>query len=673
MQRVRSLIRTLGRFLVANYVLTPIIVQQIRDRRRFILFGGRRDLSPEQRWRRATRLADAFERLGVSYIKLAQFMTTRPDLVPPTYVRALERLQDEVPAVPYEKIRPVLEEDLGDPDLIFDYFERDAISGASIAQVHRASIRGEQVAVKIRRPGLEKTIEADLRVMGFFAPIAMFALKLMGQKSHSESAKGITAELTKTLREEIDFSREANIMQELRKSFERDGLDDDIIVPYVYPEYTSERVITMSYEEGTKVKYDEELRQRGHDLDDVVEKIAEAYLHMAFTYEVFQADPHQGNLAVNEDGQVIIYDYGLAQRPDPETRRIFTDMFVGVGLHDPDQVIDALNEMGAVDPSMDRDTLRYVAEIMIQDISGQSVSDADIKEIESQVDQTLYDYPMKFPQEIVLGMRTTFGIEGLCARMAPDYDFSEHLYHFFVGQGIVELEDVEEQIVGDGIGPRLMRRADEYLGNTSFFDDDRPILEFVGRNPELLERLPLGGAELNGVAGQKTTRLESGELGMGKASTNGHFDTSDLKNHIDRKSKETSKRNAMSLFGAAMFITGAVLYSSAAPLWWTFFGVGGLAFYLVKRSFREGGNVLGPKYVATRHRIEQWEEDVENAGPGDEDDVYVDDLDRQGELTDEYAPSPPPAPGDRMGNGHPKPPAMEPGGRPREAEYREIR
>ncbi len=599
------------RFIVATRVLTPIIFTQIRDRRRFILFGGARDLTPEQRMQRAEALADAFERLGTTYIKLAQFLTTRPDLVPPTYVRALERLQDEVPAEPYEEIEPLLEEDIGDPDLVFDYFEREAISGASIAQVHRASIRGQPVAVKIRRPGLEKQIEADLIAMSVFAPLGRMFLKLIGQKSHAESAKGITDELKKTLREEIDFAREANIMTELRENFERDGLDDRIVVPYVYPEHTTERVITMAYEDGTKVKYTEELRDQGHDLNDVVDAIADAYLHMAFVYDVFQADPHQGNLAVNEEGQVVIYDYGLSQRPDPATREAFTDMFVGVALHDPDQVIDALHEMGAVDPSMDRDTLRQVSQIMIMDISGHSIDDSDIKEIENKVDQTLYDYPLKFPQDIVLGMRTTFGLEGLCARMSPDYDFTEKLYQFFIGQGIVELEEVEAQVVGDGFVPDVVRNVDRSLGRTGLFSNERPILEFIGRNPGLMAWLPFGDLHLNGAP----TNGESRELDFdfGDASKNGELDTEDLKNHIEQTSKETSKRNALGLFGAAMFISGSMLYTAAAPLWWTLFILGGVSFLLVKRSFREGGNVLGPKYVATRHRIEQWDE------PGEED------------------------------------------------------
>ena len=195
-----SRIRVVLRYLQAVRVLTPLIITHIRDRRRFLLFGGRRELGYEQRRDRAENLADAFERLGTTYIKLAQFMTTRPDLVPPIYVDAMERLQDQVPPEEFEKVRKQLEEEYGrPPEEIFDYFNEDAVSGASIAQVHFAGIDGRDVAVKIRRPGLEKTVQADLSVLDFFAPIGRWLLLYMGQESHAESAKGITEELKKTI------------------------------------------------------------------------------------------------------------------------------------------------------------------------------------------------------------------------------------------------------------------------------------------------------------------------------------------------------------------------------------------------------------------------------------------------------------------------------------------
>ena len=620
-----------SRFLRAVYILTPIIVTYIRDRRRFLFFGGPRDLDYEQRRARAERLAQAFEDLGTTYIKLAQFMTTRPDLVPPIYIRAMERLQDEVPPEDFKKVKKQLEEDLGDLDRVYDYFNEEAVSGASIAQVHFASVDGEDVAVKVRRPNLERTVDADLYVLGLFAPLGRRLLLRMGQESHAESAKGITDELKKTIREEMDFKREAGIMTEIRENMEREGLDDRIIIPYVYEEYSTERVITMSYEEGIAVKHDEKLRREGHDPVEIVDAIAEAYLLMAFRHDVFHADPHQGNLAVAPDGRVIIYDYGIAQRPPQELQDKWRRMFMGVGMHDPAMVVDALQDMGAVDEDVDRETLLEVARVMIMDISGAGLDDADIERIESKVDETLYDYPMKFPQEIILGMRATFGVEGLCADMAPDYDFSKKLYDFFI-------EEMDENDVpaiaemGEGIEYRVLDRLDRFLGDlelsvpvqvpyvSKYIDSQRPVTAFVLRNRKNL------GINLM----EQPVEMRNGHTD--KDNLNVSVSTGDVKEHVGKEMKKSSKRTYLAVLGGTLVLSAAVLHTGGSSLAPYSFGAGLLFFFLAWRSFKDKDKgVMGPKYVATRHRMEQWDDDEEEDGDemsnGDAD-AFDDDLER---------------------------------------------
>lgn len=598
-----SFVRIVLRLLQATRVLTPLMLTHLRDRRRFLLFGGCRELSYEQRRRRAERLADSFEELGTTYIKLAQFMTTRPDLVPPLYVQAMERLQDDVEPEEFGKVERLLEDEYGRPvDEVFDYFNEEAVSGASIAQVHFAGIDGQDVAVKIRRPGLEKVVETDLKVLSFFVPIVRRLLLYMGQESHAESAKGISDELRKTIREEMDFSREANIMTEIRENIERDGLDDRIIIPYVYHEYSTEKVIVMEYEEGTAVKHDDRLRREGHDPVEIVDAIADAYLHMAFRHDVFHADPHQGNLAVSPDGRAIIYDYGIAQRPPEDLQEKWKEMFIGVGMHDAGQVVDALQEMGAVDDDIDRETLIEVANVMIMDISGQGLDEADIERIERKVDETLYDYPMKFPQEIILGMRATFGVEGLCADLAPDYDFSRKLHDFF-------LEDIEEEQVpeisqmGDGPQYTVLSELDGFLGSVQtslplpYLDSSRPVTAFILDNARFLgvDLMDHGEPVENGRATEDTVQVDVG--------------TDEVKEHVKDEMKKSGKRTYLSILGGTFVLSAAVLHTGGSGLAPYSFGLGALFFLLAWRSFkdRETG-VMGPKYVATRHRMEQWDE-----------------------------------------------------------------
>ncbi|MFB6283128.1 MAG: ABC1 kinase family protein [Halobacteria archaeon] len=642
------------RIVMAIWVLGPLVVTMIRDRRRYILFGGPRPITLEQKRQRARSLADSFERLGTTYIKLAQFLTTRPDLIPPIYVEELERLQDEVAPAPYDEIKPIIEEDIGDPDEVFDYFEEDALSGASIAQVHKAGINGEDVAVKVRRPGLEGRIETDLQVLQLFEPIGIWALKVMGQKSHAETAENIVEELSKTLREEIDLYREANIMEEVQTNFEKDGLDDRVIVPGVFKSYCSHRVLTMKFEQGIKVKHTEELRAAGHDPREIVDALAEAYLRMAFTYDVFHADPHQGNLAVREDGVAIMYDFGVAQRPPAYLQENFTKLFIGIGLHDPDVVIDALDDMGALETTVDRETMRNVARTMIMDVAGQEIDSDTIDDLEDQVDEALHDYPMKFPQEIILAMRTTFGIEGLCAAMAPEYDFSEKIRDFFISEGILEIKLDLSSIIEAGGGdlvpetlPGNIDKLERTLGKYILFgEEEKPISAILDQSllgdaspfSSIIENQIINSEELmqnahpqviiNHINTGGTTVIESeytaDDFNFGffgapvEFDEDEMFDVSELEETTQQELEQTSKNSAKSMFGSSMIISGVALLSDGVVkgdkkniiMSIPFLTAGLVSFMSVKRSFQEQ-EIMGPKYVATRHQMSEMEAEEE--------------------------------------------------------------
>ncbi|MEF8827257.1 MAG: AarF/UbiB family protein, partial [Halapricum sp.] len=160
--RVR--LRALWRLLIVVKTFLPLAIAWWRDRRRFLLFGGRREVSDEQRRERAEYLLSAFLSLGPTFIKLGQLLSTRPDVLPRAYVSVLSRLQDRVPPEPWSEIEPLLESELGEVETVFDGFDREPISGASLGQVYTATLDGDRVAVKVLRPGIRKRVEADLRV-----------------------------------------------------------------------------------------------------------------------------------------------------------------------------------------------------------------------------------------------------------------------------------------------------------------------------------------------------------------------------------------------------------------------------------------------------------------------------------------------------------------------------
>ncbi len=434
-------LRSVGRVAKAIWLLTPVVVTHARDVRRYLFFGGRRKLDRDDRRRRAGRLADAFEELGVTYIKLAQFLTTRPDFVPPIYIAEMQRLQDEVPPESFSRIQEMLEHELGDVDEVFTEFDEEPISSASIAQVHRAEVDGEEVAVKVQRPGLREVIEADLTALHFMVAVLTRGLRTLGHLSHAESLEEIASDLDRRLHEEIDFTREASVMEEIRENTVREGFDSEVVVPETYGEYCTGRVIVMSFEDGTKIKDVDALEAAGHDVEELAERLVEVYLRMAFVYGVYQTDPHHGNLAVDDEGRIIVYDYGLSEKPEEDNTEAFARFFAGIGLGEPDVAVAALEDVGAVEITSTRehDAIRSWVEALAKDARG-DVGGVDVDALSEQFDESFEDFPLKLRQDILLGLRTTTGIQGIAAELSPAYDFTSHLTRFFVEQDAFDLD-----------------------------------------------------------------------------------------------------------------------------------------------------------------------------------------------------------------------------------------
>ncbi len=436
--------RRLRRVLAALRTFLPLLFTYWRDTNRYLFFGGSRMLSEEDRRRRARRLADAFESLGTTYIKVAQFLTTRPDFVPPIYIQELQRLQDDVAAADPDGVREVLENEIGDPDELFEEFDEEPLSAASVSQVHRAVLNGEDVAVKVQRPELRERVEADLAALKTMVGFLTRLMQVMGEDTHAGTLVSVTLDVEESLREEIDFQREAEVMAEIHDAVEDDGFDDTVVVPELYPDLSTPRVVVMSFEDGVKVKHPDELRNRGHDLSVVARRIVEAYLRMAFKYGVYQTDPHHGNLAVADDGRVVIYDYGMSVRPSPEITDAFARFLVGVGTHDEDVAVAALEDLEATEIRSQRQwrAMCRWAEAVSKDVAGDT-DEIDLGEVAEAFDEAFTDFPIQMNTDILYSLRSITGVQGLATSLDPTYDFSNHLAQFFVEQRSLEL-DLEE-------------------------------------------------------------------------------------------------------------------------------------------------------------------------------------------------------------------------------------
>ncbi|GAB6861639.1 ABC1 kinase family protein [Haloplanus litoreus] len=462
-------LRAYWRFVRVIHQFLPLIVAYARDRRKYLVFGGKRSVSPETQRKRADVLLDSLLTLGPTFIKLGQLLSTRPDVLPPAYIEVLTKLQDDVPPAPWAETRPVLEEDVGPVDEVFDDFEREAISGASLGQVYRATYEGEKVAIKVRRPGIEDLVEADLRAIKWLLPI----LLRFTDEARSFSVSNLADEFSNTIREEMDYSRERRMLKEIRENF----LDNDRIrIPDPVGELSGERVLVMEYISGVKISDVDRLDERGIDRSDLAESLQRIYLQMIIEDGVFHADPHPGNLSVAEDGSIIFYDFGMSGTVDAFFQQKIVDFYIAVANQDIDGILDAMVEMGTLSPTADREVMGQVMELAIADVRGEDLEQYRVQQVIQQVEDTIYEFPLRLPRNFALILRVATVVEGVCVTLDPDFDFISVATDFLTERGYRE-EGVRQAV--ESAGDQLERTARSLVTVPPKLDD---VLDRVKRD-----------------------------------------------------------------------------------------------------------------------------------------------------------------------------------------------
>ena len=318
--------------------------------------------------RNAARYSEASIRHGGAFLKVGQLLSARHDLLPKSWVVELSRLQDQVPAIPLEQAQAVLEAELGPLAEVFETFEPVPIAAASIGQVHRAKTRsGDDVAVKVQRPGIAALIDADLDLLSLF----LESVRSMLPPTDYET---IESEIRSVVTAETDYIREADMMRRVGEFF---SAHPDIVVPAVVPSHSSARVLTSCFVEGRKITdaLDELARRRdagepgaAERLDRVLTLLLEAYVRMVLEHGVFQADPHPGNLLVTSDDRLVVLDFGATRLLDESVRKGYLELVRAFIGDDRARVAELLAELGFRTESGAPDTLLAFAEALLKEM-----------------------------------------------------------------------------------------------------------------------------------------------------------------------------------------------------------------------------------------------------------------------------------------------------------------
>ena len=358
--------------------------------------------------------------LGPTFIKVGQLFSTRADLFPSEYVEELAKLQDRVPAFTYEQAAVIVEADLGKPvSQLFRSFDPTPLAAASLGQVHKAQLHtGEEVVVKVQRPGLKKLFTIDLAI-----------LKRIAQyfQNHPKWGKGrdwlgIYDECCRILWQETDYLSEGRNADTFRRNFREQKW---VKVPRVYWRYTSLRALTLEYLPGIKISHYEALEAAGLDRKLLAKLGAKAYLQQLLNDGFFHADPHPGNLAVNPEGALIFYDFGMMGQIKTNVREKLMETLFGIAEKNADRVVTSLIDLGALSPVDDMGPVRRSVQFMLDNFMDKPFEEQSVSEISEDLYEIAYDQPFRFPATFTFVMRAFSTLEGVGKGLDPDFNFME--------------------------------------------------------------------------------------------------------------------------------------------------------------------------------------------------------------------------------------------------------
>lgn len=410
--------------------------------------------SSEERQKRAEWLVDTLINLGPTFIKIGQALSTRADLLPLEYVRSLVKLQDQVPQFPVEQAIEIIESELGRPlEQVYQVFDREPIAAASLGQVHRARLHsGEEVVIKVQRPGLDKLFDLDFKILGNL--VRFIKRRLKGAKHFDLEA--IHQEFCEILHREIDYVQEAMNAERFRRNF---ADHEQIMVPRVYPEFTTRRILTMEYMPGIKVNDRQRLEAIGINPKDINHIGICSYLKQLLQDGFYQADPHPGNMAVSDDGKLIFYDFGMMAEVMPINQGQMIETFFAVLRKDTDQVIKTMLDMGLIEPMSDMTPVRRIIKLLLEKFADKPVETQAFRSVRNELYAVFEKQPFRLPARMTFIIKALTTLDGVARDLDPQYNLLVAAKPF-----VKSLATTSIQNKGSGMG-QLVKQARGYLGH----------------------------------------------------------------------------------------------------------------------------------------------------------------------------------------------------------------
>jgi ubiquinone biosynthesis protein len=366
------------------------------------------------------RVRRALEEMGPTFVKLGQILATRVDLFPPEWLNEFKKLQDQVQTVPYTELITQIKEDLGaNPEEIFAEFNTEPLAAASMSQVHKARLQnGSCVIVKIRRPGIRATIEADLRLLTQLAEIAELEIKSL-QRYHP---KDIAHQFTLSMRRELDLAAECRNAERMMLNFKG---DDRIIIPKVYWEWTSERINVQEFIDGIPGNDLAAIETAGLDRKELAKIGAEAVLKMILEDGFFHADPHPGNCFYLPDNRIAFIDFGMVGRLSEERREQVLHLMRGLITKDSRRVVKVLLKWSSSTSAHNKESFFLDIDDFIDQYHDIPIKELNITELLNRLTTLLRDHQLNLPSDLTLLFKAFITLDGLGRELDPEFNLVE--------------------------------------------------------------------------------------------------------------------------------------------------------------------------------------------------------------------------------------------------------
>lgn len=411
------------------------------------------------------QLAADLEKLGPTFIKLGQLLSTRPDILPPAYIQGLSKLQDKIDPFPFDEVEAILHVELGiRVSKAFTTFEAKPVGSASLGQVHRAALRdGRMVAVKIQRPAVRGKVLEDLEILGEVAELLEKHNETMRQHDITE----MFAEFKSSLLRELDYLQEAGNLRTLHENLARYRR---IIVPRPIDDYCTSRVLTMEYIHGSKVTELSPIAQAEIEGQRIAEQLFHAYLKQVLVDGFFHADPHPGNVFITDDGRhVALLDLGMVARIAPRMQEKLLQLLLAISQgHSEDAAAIALR-IGQIGDNFDERTFGLRVKALVEATQNATVQRMAVGRLMIEVTRASGECGVRLPSELTMLGKTLLNLDEIVRKLAPDFDPNQFIRNR---------------------APGLMRERMKKIGSTgTIFNGLLETKDFVERLPTRLNRI----------------------------------------------------------------------------------------------------------------------------------------------------------------------------------------